>query len=790
MAKALDGIRVLELAGLPGQYCGRLFADFGADVIKVEPPGGDPARALSPFGGGVRDPERSLVFLNYNANKRSVVLDIQTADGQETFRRLARTADVVIESFQPAYLDGLGLGYEQLQAVNPRIVVTSITPFGQTGPYSAYKGHDLHVQAMGGLMMIQGDDTRAPCMAPAHQGYQMASLHAAVGTMYALLARERTGRGQHVDVSMQEVIANTFFQIVRYSYIGEIERRPGVGTNLPLVGIFRCKDGGWINITPLTPGHNDTMLKWMGDPRFEGPEWRNRDFMQQHSDVLVEAMTRFMEDFDATDLVDQAQERRIPCELVALPADYARSPQLAARQYFTEVSHPVIGTHRMPGPPLRMSATPWRLAEAAPLLGEHTSAVLEGLAAQQPVGAAGGANGGGMAPVMPLEGVRVIDFTRVWVGPYATRFLADYGAEVIKIESSLFDTTTRTGRLPMAADLNRNKKSITLDLHRPQAQEIVKRLVATADIVADNFAPGVMERFGLGYEELRRIKPDIIQLTMPGWGSTGPWRDHVSYGGQVLSASGLGFMWGHPESPPSARAKFPYADFLAAVHVAFSAALALYHRRRTGEGQSIETSQQEAMGHTMGVPLLDYFVNGNPGEARGNVHLDFAPHGVYPCRGDDAWAAIACTSDEEWQALSVALESPAWASDPRFQTAAGRLEHREEIDANLMAWTLERTPKQVMYLLQKAGVPATAVQNTEDVFYDPQLRARGYLVELDHPDWGRLHHAGLSFRLSETPGAVRMPSPALGQHNEGVLMRLLGLSEAELRAAREAKAVI
>ena len=792
MANALEGIRVIDLTGPAGQYCGRLLADYGADVIKAEPPEGDASRRLSPFAGGVPGEDRSLVFLNYNANKRSVVLDLDSAAGQESLRSLARTADVIVDTFPPGHLAARGLGKEALRSINPRLIVCSMTPFGQTGPYSGYRGDDLHIQAMGGLMKLQGDDTRAPVRAPALQGVQMGALHGALAVVYALLAREKTGRGQFIDLSMQEVIANTFFQVVRFSAIGEIETRPGAAANLPLIGLFQCRDGGWINITPLTPGHNDGMLKWIGDPRFAGPEWRTRDHMQAHHDELLQAMTQFAASFDAADFVEGAQQRRIPCERVAQPGDYADSPQLAHRNYFADAHHPVIGQYRTPGAPMRMSATPSRgIERPAPRLGEHTAEVLAE-ATHSPLSAAPTrplpATESSKAD--PLAGVRVVDFTRVWVGPYAMRFMSDHGAEVIKVESSLFDTTNRGGLLPMQGDLNRNKKSITLDLHHPDAQQIVRDLIATADVVADNFAPGVMERFGLGYEDLRKIKPDIISLSMPGWGNEGPWRDRVSYGGQVLSGSGLGYIWGHPESLPSARAKFPYADFLAAVHVAFSAALALFHRGRTGEGQAIETAQQEAMGHTMGIPLLDYSINGNRGEPAGNRHLDFAPHGVYPCRGDDAWAAISCTTDEEWLALVAAIGAEEWAVDPRFLTARDRLENREEIDANLMMWTITRTPRQVMYLLQRAGVPAVAVQNTEDLYYDIHLRARGYIIALDHPDWGHLEHAGLSFLLSDTPGVIYAPSPSLGQHNNAVLGGILGLSPERIAALRDAKAVV
>lgn len=783
---ALSGLRILDLSGLPGQYGTRLMADLGADVIKVEPPEGDPVRFLSPFAGDVRDPERSLVFLHYNTNKRSVVIDVATSEGQETLKKLVRTADVLVESFEPGYLDSLGLGYDDLAAVNPNIVMTSVSPFGQTGPYSGYKGSELQAQAMGGWMTIQGDPDQPPCMAPSNQGYVFAGIHAATASMHALLARDVIGRGQHVDVSMQEVIATTFFLVVRYSYTGEIEFRKGTFSQGGISAIYPAKDG-WVCMAPIQPHQWRALLDWTGNPLFEDPVWTDRTTRVENSEFLDQILSDFTKDFTVAEFVEMAQERRIPCGPVLTVGQFTQNPNFESRNFLVELEHPVIGKYQATGVPFLFSETPARIVRSAPLLGEHTEEVLREAETLTPRTIS--SNGARHDGQLPLDGIRVVDFTRVWVGPYGIRQLGDFGAEVVKIESSLFDTNNRTGLVPMTPDLNRNKLGITLDLHKVEAQDMARKLVAVSDLVVDNYAPAAMGRFGFGYQALREINPEIIQLSMPGWGLSGPYRDRVSYGNQLIANSGLTYLWGHDTENIPAHAKLAYPDFLVGIMVSFALLSAVYYKRRTGKGQFIEIAQTEAIAHAMGVNHLDYFINGRDAMPKGNVHPDFAPHNVYQCKGVDAWCAITCETDEDFRALARAIGREEWLEDSRLATVEGRREARAELDAAITEWTQMETPRQVMYVLQKARVAATAVQTNEDLFYDYHLRSKGFIVSQNHPDWGPLEHAGLAVRLSETPGAIRFHSSALGEHNDYVFHELLKLSETDVKALAEAGAL-
>ncbi|MBI4236766.1 MAG: CoA transferase [Chloroflexi bacterium] len=792
---ALDGLRVLDLGGLSTAYSTRLLADFGADVILVEPPEGDATRRLPPFAGDSPGPERSLVFLAFHTNKRSVVLEIGAREGRQSFLSLVRSADVVMEGYQRGYLAGLGVGYEALRRRNPRLVLCSITPFGQTGPHAGYKGLDLHAEAMGGLMMLQGDPSKAPCMSPAFIGYELAGVHAALGVMHALFARETTGRGQRVDVSLQEASANVHFIVSQYGMNSTIVERPGIGAGGG-TGIFACKDGH-VGFSPILPNQFQALAQWMDNPALQDPVFGDLRVRIEQAEFINAFVTEFISRFTMSEFVDEAQRRRIPAAPVSTPAGLARNPHLLARDYFQEARHPVVGPYRLPGPPGRFSATPWRISRPAPRLGEHTQEVLKVVEAPPPAPAAA-LRGSRARPGLPLEGVRITDLTRIWVGPYGTRQLADFGAEVIKIESSLFDVTSRLpGILPQHPELNRNKMSVTVDLHRREGQDLVKRLVQVSDAVTENYAAGALQRWGLDYESLRQVKPDIVYMSMPGWGATGPFAHHVLFGLQAQTASGLTHLWGHADSPPSLRCGIYYADFFVGALSGLLLEMALYHRRRTGRGQYIEISQVETQANALAVPLLDYFVNRRDGQPTGNARPYAAPHGVYPCKGRDTWCAVACTTEEEWEGLVRALtpplgQPPAWTRDPRFATFQERLAHRDELDQRLAEWTRALTPRQVMRMLQAQGVAAAAVQNTEEVFYDPHLRARGYIVPIQHSNavWGTMEHATFPAHLSETPGVIRRGAPALGEHNDRVLRELLGLSAGEVRDLREAKALV
>jgi benzylsuccinate CoA-transferase BbsF subunit len=395
-----------------------------------------------------------------------------------------------------------------------------------------------------------------------------------------------------------------------------------------------------------------------------------------------------------------------------------------------------------------------------------------------------------MTASMPLSGIRVADFTWVWAGPFCTQQLAHLGAEVIRIESTSRPCVTRL--LPPFADFqpgpnrsgyfnqyNQGKRSLTLNMKDPRAVEIARRLVAKSDVVAENFAAGVMDRMGLGYEALRSLRPDIVMISLSGYGRTGPDKDFVSYGPATVPLSGFSAVTGYAGYPPM-HVGISYGDPTAGLHGAFAVLAALLHRKRTGEGQYIDLSLWEASSALLPDAILEAQMNGADPPRDGNRHPRMAPHGVFRCAGPDRWVSIVVGSDGEWQALCRATGMADLAVDPRFATAAGRKANEDELEERLGAWTKNATPEEATRLLQAAGVAAFPSMTNQDVAEDPHLNERGFFVDLPHPEVGPRHHAGIPWRLSATPCAVRAPAPLLGQHTRELLEGLLGYSPAEV----------
>jgi benzylsuccinate CoA-transferase BbsF subunit len=386
-----------------------------------------------------------------------------------------------------------------------------------------------------------------------------------------------------------------------------------------------------------------------------------------------------------------------------------------------------------------------------------------------------------------LAGIRILDFTWVVAGPVATRILADQGAEVIKIERrDSLDLGSRRGGF--TGNLFRGKESTVINMADPRGREIARQLVAVSDVVIDNFSARVMHNWGMDYESIRQIKPDIIAVSMSGFGHTGPQKDYVSYGPTLQALSGYTLLMRHPGKEPAGWG-YSYADMSGGYSGALAVLMALWHRKRTGQGQFVDLSQFETISSVVGPVLLDVLVNDASSAPFGNRSQEApaAPHGVYRCVGADRWCAIAIFSESDWQAFCRVLGNPTWTRETRFSTLAGRLEHQEALDRRVEEWTRQHTPEEVMRLLQQAGVAAGVVANGEDLDRDPQLQARGYWAHVKTPEGDEVVLDDTPVKLSATPGYVAAPGPLLGEHTEGVLRRLLGYSEehlAQLKAAR------
>ena len=399
-----------------------------------------------------------------------------------------------------------------------------------------------------------------------------------------------------------------------------------------------------------------------------------------------------------------------------------------------------------------------------------------------------------------LEGVRIIDLTRVWAGPLAVRMLADLGAEVIKVEGlaarGMANVPPSVGKMlgvyadddtgehpwnrhALFNDFNRNKFGITLELNTHQGAEILKRLVKISDIIIDNYTPRVMPNFGLGYDILRRINPSIVMVSMPGFGMTGPYRDYMALGTTLEPASGMSSLMGYRGGPPHISGN-AYPDPVASLNAAAAVLVALWHREQTGEGQFVDVAQIEGTTCLIGEAVLGYAMTKEIPERMGNRDISKAPQGCYRCRGDDRWIAIAVSSDEEWEALCCTMGGPPWAKDERFSDQLSRRKNQDELDRLLETWTIQHDHYEIMYLLQGAGVPAGAALDAKELVTDAHLQAAGFFWDIDEREAGRRIYAGLPIRLSTTPAQLRLPAPCLGEHNEYVLGEILGLPKEDI----------
>lgn len=769
-AGALEGIRVLDVTEPLGALVSRILGDLGADVIKIESPAMDTGRHLGPF---LESPagRLSLPFVRANVNKRSLILDFACQEDRQRFQALVAQSDVVVSTDGLATWAARGIDIEQLSTQYPHLVWTAFSLFGLRGPYSSYIGNNIVAEAMGGLTYIQGDNARPPCVSPCEQGVYLSSLHAAYGTLLALWERRRSGQGQLVEVAVHEVLANLYFLIVNYGLWSDIPYRIGASNFMPPNGYYRCQDG-YVFIAALMPRLWERLVECVGDPRLADPALRDADYRNDHPELVDPILQEFAARFDRWSLTKTLQKHGIPSAPWSTVADVAANEHLRDRQFFVDFAQPPFGRLRNAGPMFRASVSPLQIRRPAPQPGEHQQEVLAESHERAPLGPVSGTRH------LPLHGIRILDLSRAWAGPYGTRYLADFGAEVIKVETGKFPDG-RQPNSPSYGEVNRNKHPVTLNFQTPEGRELLKRLVAISDVVVENFSPRVMAKYALDYERLREVRPDLIMVSMPGYGRGGAHSDFVSFGGPLMAYTGMSLLWGYADSPPDARVKIAQPDYIAATTQVVAVTAALHHRARTGEGQYIEIAQVEATIASMELAYLDYFANGTVATPRGNRDPNAVPQGCYPCSGHEAWCVISCTTDAQWQALATLIAGETLASDASLATATARWQRHDELDERVAAWTREQTPYQVMRQLQAVGVPAGVMQTAEHLWHDIHLRARDYTVTMQHPELGRVEHPGMTVRMHSTPGQIQRPVGRLGEANEAVFRGLLGLTEEE-----------
>ena len=841
---ALSGLRVIELADEQAEYCGLTLAGLGADVIKIEPPGGSPTRRIGPFYQDREDPEGSLFFWHYNRGKRSVVLDLTKEPDIARLRHLLATADILLESTPKGTLAALGLGADALRKQHPALIHARVTPFGDDGPWSEFKGSDLVHLALGGVMMNCGYDPAPdgkydlPPIAPQMwHAYHVAGEQLSMAIMAALVFRYRTGLGQHVSCAVHEAVAkctevDLMTWVMRRAPVFRQTCRHARESVSPAPTIAHTKDGRWVMANLGNhPDDGKRLIALLDKYGIESglsaetaapprtgrfvpgtaPDTAKRD-------LSMEAVQRFVRAFTYANIPwREAQAAGMLWAPLRKPHENALDPHWLKRGSFTDIEHPELGrSFRYATSKWIGTASNWTPGRRAPLLNEDAATIAAPpqphapVIAPEPEPTRTGKPSARGKP-FALDGIRVLDFTWFLASAGGTRFLSSFGAECLKVELKSHPDTRLAAMAPIGGrearekatgplkgvtdpdmggqfnNKNPGKRGISLNVRHPKGLEIARRLVGMSDIVAEGFSPGVLDSWGLGYDKLKEIKPDIIYVQQSGMGAQGTYGRFRTVGPIANSFAGLSEMSGLPEPAMPAGWGYSYLDWMGAYSFALAMLTGLYHRERTGEGQWIDASQTEVGLFIASTTTLDWSANGRIWQRTGNRSplKPAAPHGAYPCAGDDRWLAIACFTDAEWAALADVARRPEWTRDPRFATLAARQSNQDALDALLSEWTRGHDARRLMLDLQKARVPAGVCQTAEDrCDHDPQLAHLEWLTEVTGTRIGRWPVAEVPVKLSESPayagGRIDRGAPCYGEDNEYVYGELLGMTTREI----------
>ncbi|WP_419922894.1 CaiB/BaiF CoA transferase family protein [Candidatus Poriferisodalis sp.] len=800
----LQHFRVLDLCDGISQFAGYLLASLGAEVIAVEPPDGVRSRHLGPFIDDEPDLERSLGHWAYNQGKRSVTADLTTPDGRQRLLELVRGADALIEDAPVGLMSALGLGYEELAAVNPAIVHASVTPYGSTGPRSAWAGSDLTAVAGSGFLHSSGDADRAPVrVSGVPQSFLQAAGDAAAATLIALREAQRSGLGQHVDVSAMESMTHGQPQNLSPRVnANPIDRIAGGlslgGIDIPMM--FPCADGNTICVALMGVAFapfTRRLVEWEAEEGFADEELQAVDWEtiaaevlsgQRSPEIIVKSFAthaRFLATKTIEELWAAAFDRNLLITPSALVSDLLTNVHFASRDFWRDSELDDGRRARFCGPLVHFSDDAPERTPVVPRLGAHDDAIdtdRQPYAAR--VAAAGSTPAGPAAAdgaVLPLAGLKVVEFSWVIATPSAVRILADYGATVVKVETESRPDTMRTVNPFVDEDphpdnsvgygvYNAGKRSLSLDLSKLESRQVVEDLIRWADIASESWAPGAAARMGYGYEDLSAINPQIIMLSSSLLGQSGPYSSLAGYGFMAAAIAGFYEITGWPDRGP-AGPYGPYTDFLAPRVIVASLMAALGRRDRTGRGCYIDVSQTEAALHYLSPAILDASVNGRDPQRCGNEDPHMSPHGVYPSTGDDQWVAIACT-DDRWAALAEAV---GLASDGAAGwDQAARRERAVVIDQSVSAWTSERSNVEAAETLQTHGIDAYPVNNAQGCCDDVQLQAREHHINVPQGHRGTMWTQNCRTRMSRTPPVVWRGGPCLGEDNYEVLTEFLG----------------
>ncbi len=790
----LSGVRVIECGDtIAAAYAGRLFADLGAEVVKLEHGDGDPLRSIGPFPEGRSDRGGSAAFAYYHAGKQSVLFGGPDSGDAAEMLDLVCRADVLVrssaagEDWIPDHV------VDSAVKTNPGLITVDISTLGyQSGDRST---SDLLALALSGLLSLNDS------VGPLRYRGELACVHAAcdgvLAALGALHVREHDGMGQRIDISAQAAVASILAtSMCTYSYTGRVPRRDDAPPVAPW-GYYACADGmallqvtenaQWVGLRRVL-GDPD----WARDPRYEENAGRII-----HHERLDESLCPDLGRFELSEFLEACVREGVPATHVHDSGDVISWEQLAHREFLRR--QPVDGDGStqvlVPGVPWRFARTPEAQVPSAPAgLGSTAMAgVASSWSLRQP--RAKSQQASGEAAPEPLDNCRVLDLTWVWAGPFGTLQLAHLGADVIKVESTERVDVTRqlapfadgeagVDRSGYFSQYSQGKRSVSVDLKQAPGMGIVKELLARSDVLIDNMRPGALARMGLEQQQIDRIAPSVVTVALTGFGEDGPDRDRMAYGSIIDALAGVAAANGRPGGPP---VFFPMSlpDPCAGIHAAIASTAALWRARRTGEGDRVELSMAETTLAAFPWPVLIEGSGGGPVVGEGNRDPAMAPHGVFATRGDDRWVAIVVYDDAEFRALATCIGQPELADDPRFVDLDQRKAHEDELEQLVADWMVAQERDQAVALLADAGVRAAPVLDVAEVMASDALADRDFVIEHEHPVVGIRPLPGVAWNASRSQMRVSRAAPCLGADTESVLVEVLGMSHDQVQGLDE-----
>lgn len=791
--------------GIPGGYCSKLLADAGADVIKVEPPQGD---ALRHHSGGV-------LFEFLHTSKRSIVLDLglrsegrsglTVEDDRATLLALYATADLVIESFEPGVIESLGLGFDALANRNARATMLSISNFGRGGPWSNRPGTEFTLLAQAGSTATRGLPGRPFVNAGGRIGDWMGGVNAGVAALAALRRAHACGRGDHVDLSLLESVTPTCTNV--QSLYGSMSGTYDALPRLEIPSIEPTKDG-YVGFCIFTGQQWTDFCVLIGQPELaDDPDLANIGGRIANGERVISLVHDFISAHTTQEVVEIATMLRIPVAPIGNGENIPSMDHFVERGVF--VKNPGRG-FLQPRVPYRIAGHATRPFTAAPSLGQHARAIRNELARgrsmDEPATNEPATNEPATRPpddAWPLTGVRVVDMTAFWAGPYATYALTCLGADVIHVESVQRPDGMRFGSVqpptvdewwewgPTFHSANAGKRSITLDLTRDEGRSLLRRLIEKSDVLVENYSARVMEQFGLTWDVVHSWNPRLIMVRMPAFGLDGPWRDRVGFAQTMEQVSGMAWLAGYADTAPM-NARGP-CDPLAGLHAAFSALVGLHLRERTGEGMHVEATMVETALNAAAEQVIEWSAHGQLLTRDGNHHHEIAPQGVYTVadqpEGTMGAVALCVETLAQWSGL-VDVVGDVRLRDGRFADLDERLAARELFDDVLTAWCAPRSTDDAVQSLLAAGVPAAPVVGARHGDRNPQNDARGFYEAVEHAVIGTHRISAFPVVFGRQPvSRFSRPAPRLGEHNREVLGELLGLDDNELSRLSAAKII-